>query len=84
MIDNCKKSNINISQRLYIIYEGKIISYFVFCRKANVIIYYIMKNEESKMITDPKLLLQFVIFSKDSEGGINSVFYSSNNDNVIL
>ena len=35
MIDNCKKSNINISQRLYIINERKIISYFVFCRKAN-------------------------------------------------
>ena len=34
MIDNYKRSNINISQRLYIIYEGKIISYFVFGGKA--------------------------------------------------
>ena len=55
-----------------------------FAEKQMTIIYYIMKNEESKMITAPKLLFSFVIFSKDSEGGINSVFYSSNNDNVIL
>ena len=77
MIDNYAR-NI-ISHSLTTIYEGKTISYFVEKPNDDDLLYY-GKNEELKMITDPKLLLPFVPFSKDSDGGFNSVFYSSNDD----
>ena len=77
MIDNYAR-NI-ISHSLHDIYEGKTISYFVEKPTDDELLYY-GKNEELKMITDPKLLLPFVPFSKDSDGGFNSVFYSSNDD----
>ena len=77
MIDNYAR-NI-ISHSLNTIYEGKTISYFVEKPNDNDLLYY-GKNEELNMITDPKILLPFVPFSKDSDGGYNSVFYSSNGD----
>ena len=77
MIDNYAR-NI-ISHSLNSIYEGKTISYFVEKPNDDDLLYY-GKNEELKMITDPKLLLPFVPFSKDSDGGFNSVFYSSNDE----
>jgi len=75
MIDNFKRHI--ISQSLYTIYEGKTISYFVEKPCEEDLLYY-GKNEELNMITDPKLLLPFVPFSKDSDGGFSSVFYSPN------
>ena len=77
MIDNYAR-NI-ISHSLNSIYEGKTISYCVE-KPLNDDILYFGKNEDLKMITDPKKLLPFVPFSKDSEGGFNSLFYSSNDD----
>ena len=77
MIDNYKR-NI-ISHSLYSIYEGKTISYFVEKPEDDNLLYY-GKNEDLNMITDPKKLLPFVPFSKDSDGGFNSLFYSSNDD----
>jgi hypothetical protein len=77
MIDNYKR-NI-ISHSLNSIYEGKTISYFVEKPNDDDLLYY-GKNEELKMITDPNLLKPFVPFSKDSDGGFNSIFYSSNDD----
>ena len=77
MFDNYKR-NI-ISHSLNTIYEGKTISYFVEKPNDDDLLYY-GTNEELKMITDPKELAPFVPFSKDSDGGYNSVFYSSNDD----
>ena len=77
MIDNYAR-NI-ISHSLNSIYEGKTISYFVEKPNEDDLLYY-GKNEELKMITDPNLLKPFVPFSKDSDGGFNSVFYSSNDN----
>jgi hypothetical protein len=77
MVDNYAR-NI-ISHSLNSIYEGKAISYFVEKPKDDDLLYY-GQNEELKMITDAKLLLPFVPFSKDSDGGFNSVFYSSNDN----
>ena len=77
MIDNYKRTI--ISHSLNSIYEGKTISYFVEKPNDDDLLYY-GKNEELKMITDPALLKPFVPFSKDSDGGFNSVFYSSNDD----
>jgi len=77
MNDNYARNN--ISHSLYSIYEGKTISYFVEKPSEDDLLYY-GKNEELKMITEPKLLFPFVPFSKDSDGGFNSVFYSSNDD----
>ena len=77
MVDNYAR-NI-ISHSLNTIYEGKTISYFVEKPNDDDLLYY-GQNEDLKMITDPKLLEPFVPFSKDSDGGFNSVFYSSNDD----
>ena len=77
MVDNYSR-NI-ISHSLNSIYEGKTISYFVEKPNDDDLLYY-GKNEELNMITDPKKLEPFVPFSKDSDGGFNSVFYSSNDD----
>ena len=77
MMDNFAR-NI-ISHSLYSIYEGKTISYFVEKPNDDDLLYY-GKNEELTMITDPKLLEPFIPFSKDSDGGFNSVFYCSNDD----
>ena len=77
MIDNFKRPI--ISQSLYTIYEGKTLSYFVEKPSEEDLLYY-GKNEELNMITDPKLLFPFVPFSKDSDGGFNSAFYSSNDE----
>ena len=52
-----------ISYNIYEIYEGITISYAV----PNI--------NSREPLTDPKLLEPFVPFSKDSEGGINSLFY---------
>ena len=77
MLDNYAR-NI-ISHSLNYIYEGKTISYFVEKPKDDDLLYY-GQNEELKMITDAKLLLPLVPFSKDSDHGFNSVFYSFNNN----
>jgi hypothetical protein len=77
MVDNYAR-NI-ISHSLNTIYEGKTISYFVEKPNDSDLLYY-GKNEELNMITDPKILQPFVPFSKDSDGGYNSVFYLSNGD----
>ena len=74
MVDNYAR-NI-ISHSLNSIYEGKTISYFVEKPKDDDLLYY-GQNDELKMITDTKILQPFVPFSKDSDGGLNSVFYSS-------
>jgi hypothetical protein len=68
-----------ISESLYEIYEGKTVSYFVEKPNDDDLLYY-GTNEELKMITDPKKLEPFIPFSKDSDGGFNSVFYSSNDN----
>jgi hypothetical protein len=77
MVDNYSR-NI-ISHSLNSIYEGKTISYFVEKPNDDDLLYY-GQNDELKMITDPNLLKPFVPFSKDSDGGFNSVFYSSNDE----
>ena len=77
MIDNDSRSP--ISHSLYSIYEGKTISYFVEKPNDDDLLYY-GKNEELKMINNPKALLPFIPFSKDSDGGFISAFYCSKDD----
>ena len=77
MIDNYQRNS--ISHSLYTIYEGKTISYFVEKPNDENLLYF-GENNELKMITDPKKLDPFIPFSKDSDGGFNSVFYSSNDN----
>ena len=77
MVDNFAR-NI-ISHSLNTIYEGKTISYFVEKPEDDNLLYY-GEDKDLIMITDPKKLEPFVPFSKDSDGGFNSVFYSSNDD----
>ncbi len=77
MVDNFAR-NI-ISHSLNTIYEGKTISYFVEKPDDDNLLYY-REDKDLIMITDPKKLEPFVPFSKDSDGGFNSVFYSSNDD----
>ena len=67
---------INISCNLYSIYEGKTVSYFVEKPDDDDILYH-GKNEDLTMIENPDLLKLFIPFSKDSDGGFNSAFYSS-------
>ena len=66
-----------ISHNLKSIYEGTTISYFVERPNDDDLLYF-GENEELKMITDPKLLLPFVPFSKDSDGRFNSALFYSN------
>ena len=61
------------------IYEGKTISFCVEKPEDDDLLYY-GKNEDLTMITDPVELEPFVPFSKDSDGGFNSLFYSSNDN----
>lgn len=68
-----------VSHSLNSIYEGKTISYFVEKPNDDDLLYY-GRNKELNMITEPKLFEPFVPFSKDSDGGFNSVFYLSNGD----
>ena len=75
LIDNFRRCK--ISHSLNSFYEGKTISYFVEKPNDNDLLYF-GANEELNMITEPKRLLPFVPFSKDSDGGFNSAFYSSN------
>ena len=77
MIDNYAR-NI-ISHSLNSIYEGKTISYCVEKPRDDNLLYY-GENKDLIMITDPNRLWPFVPFSKDSEGGYNSLFYSSNDN----
>ena len=77
MVDNYARNT--ISHSLNKIYEGKTLSYCVEKPKDDDLLYY-GKNEDLVMITDPKQLVPFVPFSKDSEGGFNSLFYSSNDN----
>ena len=77
MVDNFAR-NI-ISHSLNTIYEGKTISYFVEKPEDDNLLYY-GEDKDLIMITDPKKLEPFVPCSKDSDGGFNSVFYSSNDD----
>lgn len=78
MIDNYAR---NITSHCFnSIYEWKIISYFVEKPNDGNLCYYGI-NEELKMIIDPNLLKPFIQFQKDSDGGFNSVFYSSNDYN---
>ena len=68
-----------ISHNLFSLYEGSTISYFVEKPNDDDLLYF-GNNDELKMIKDPKLLLPFVPFSKDSDGGFNSALYYSNDD----
>ena len=77
MINNYDRNN--ISHSLNSIYEGKTISYCVE-KPENDDLLYFGKNEDLIMITDPEKLKPFIPFSKDSDGGFNSLFYSSNDD----
>jgi hypothetical protein len=77
MIDNYAKNS--ISHSLYSIYEGKTVSYFVEKPNDDDLLY-LGKNEDITMITNPNLLKPFIPFSKDSDGGFNSAFYSSNDN----
>ena len=61
--DMLKYERGKISYNIYEIYEGITISYAV----PNI--------SSREAITDPKLLDPFVPFSRDSDGGINSLFY---------
>lgn len=70
---------INISRSLYSIYEGKTVSYFVEKPDDDDILYH-GKNEDLTMIEDPDSLKPFIPFSKDSDGGFNSAFYSSDDE----
>ena len=78
---NRKKMNErpNISHSLSSIYEGKTVSYFVEKPEDDDLLYY-GRNEDLAMITEPNLLEPFIPFSKDSDGGYNSAFYSSKDD----
>jgi hypothetical protein len=77
MIDNNAKNS--ISHSLYSIHEGKTVSYFV--EKPNdEDLLYLAKKEDLTMITNQNLLKPFIPFSKDSDGGFNSAFYSSNDN----
>lgn len=64
---------------MYSIYEGKTISYCVE-KPENYDLLFFGKNEDLIMIADPEKLKPFIPFSKDSDGGFNSLFYSSNDD----
>ena len=66
-----------ITHCLYEMYEGNTVSYIVENPKDDKILYF-GKNEDLKMITDPKKLIPFIPLSKDSDGGFNSIFYCSN------
>ena len=77
MIDNIARPS--ISHCLQSIYEGTNISYFVEKPNDDDLLYF-GKNEDLKMITDSKLLLPFVPFSKDSDGGFNSALFYSIDD----
>ena len=77
MVDNYARNT--ISHSLNKIYEGKTLSYCVKKPKDDNLLYY-GKNEDLIMITDSKQLWPFVPFSKDSDGGFNSLFYSSNDN----
>jgi hypothetical protein len=58
----------SFANNLYQIYEGKTIS---FIGTGNL-----WDEKDFKPINDFKLLLPFVPFSRDSDGGINSIFYA--------
>ena len=58
-------------------YEGSTVSYIIENPNNEEILYF-GKNEQLKMITDPNKLLPFIPLSKDSDGGINSLFYNGN------
>lgn len=66
-----------ITHCLYEMYEGNTVSYIIENPKNDKILYF-GKNDDLKMITDPKRLLPFIPLSKDSDGGFNSLFYCSN------
>ena len=66
-----------ITHCLYEMYEGNTVSYIIENPKNEKILY-LGKDEDLKMITDPKRLLPFIPLSKDSDGGFNSLFYCSN------
>ena len=68
-----------ITHCLYQMYEGNTVSYIIENPKNDKILYF-GKNEDLKMITDPKKLVPFIPLSKDSDGGFNSLFYCSNGE----
>jgi hypothetical protein len=47
-------------------------------------LFYHSENEDLTIIRDSNLLKPFIPFSKDSDRGFNSAFYSSNDDNGII
>ena len=66
-----------ISHNLYKMYEGNTVSYIIENPNNKEILYF-GKNEDLKMVTNPERLKPFIPFSKDSDGGFNSIFYCSN------
>ena len=77
MIDDF--SRVPISNSLYKIYESKTVSYIIEKPSDDETLYK-GKNEDLKMITDPKALEPWVPFSKESGGGFNALFYGSNDE----
>ena len=72
-------SRVPISHSLYKIYEGNTVSYIIEKPSDDEVLYK-GKNEDLKMITDPKALEPWVPFSKESDGGFNALFYGSNDE----
>ena len=72
-------SRVPISHSLYKIYEGKTVSYIIE-KPIDDEALYNTKNEDLKMITDPKALEPWVPFSKETDGGFNALFYGSNDE----
>ncbi len=68
VLPSSKYERKSFANNLYQIYEGKTIS---FIGTGNL-----WDEKDFKPINDFKLLLPFVPFSRDSDGGINSIFYA--------
>ena len=68
MLPTSRYERKSFANNLYQIYEGKTIS---FIGTGNL-----WDEKNFKPLDNPKLLLPFVPFSRDSDGGINSIFYA--------
>ena len=70
-------SRVSISHSLYTLYEGETVSYI--CENPHDDNKLYSKEDGNVIpINDPEKLKPFVPFSRDSDGGYNSLFYGSN------
>ena len=70
-------SRVSISHSLYTLYEGETVSYI--CENPDDDNKLYSKEDGNVIpINDPEKLKPFVPFSRDSDGGYNSLFYGSN------